>query len=126
MAKEAPTARRLSHAALLKVSTKTKVDKRKALVVLRKGNAIDRTKVLDKEFEIELEEIGRIKVATKLIKTIILNNPPNFPLDVIRFVKGNEISGKVLTKSIHIESEEIGGGMEIPMAKVLSIVWPFS
>jgi hypothetical protein len=36
----------------------SKVDHSKALVVLRKGNAIDQAKVLEKHFTIETEELG--------------------------------------------------------------------
>ena len=100
-----------------------KFDQTKALVVLRKGNAIDQAKVLDKQFTITTEELGDLNVPTKLIKTIILKNGALFPLDVIRMFKGNEISGTVKTDPVHIESEEVGGKINIPLAKVLSIVF---
>lgn len=101
----------------------TRVDQTKALIVLRKGNAVDQAEVLEKSFAIDTEELGVIKVPTELIKTVILKNPPLFPLDVIRMLKGNEISGTVLTDPVHIDSEEVGGKITIPLAKILAIVF---
>ncbi len=100
-----------------------KFDQDKALVVLRKGNAIDQARILEKQFTIVTEELGPLKVPTKLIKTIILKNGSLFPLDVIRMLKGNEISGTVTTDPVHIDSEEVGGKLDIPLAKILSIVF---
>ena len=100
-----------------------KFDQAKALVVLRKGNAIDQAKVLDKQFTIETEELGDLNVPTKLIKTVILKNGSLFPLDVIRMLKGNEISGTVKTDPVHLDSEEVGGKIDVPLAKILSIVF---
>ena len=98
-------------------------DQSKALVVLRLGNAIDQAKVLNKEFNINTEDLGTLKVPTKLIKTIILKNLPTFPLDVIRLLKGNEISGEVLTDPVRLDSEEVGGKIDVALAKILSIVF---
>jgi hypothetical protein len=95
----------------------------KALVILRKGNAIDQASVLNTAFSIDTEELGTLKVPTHLIKTIILKDIPTFPLDVIRLLKGNEMSGRVLTDPVHIDSEEVGGKMDIPLSKILSIVF---
>lgn len=101
----------------------TKSDQTKALIVLRKGNAIDQAKILDKQFSILTEELGELNVPTNLIKTIILKNGVLFPLDVIRMLKGNEISGTVRTDPVHAESGEVGGKIDIPLANVLSIVF---
>ena len=98
-------------------------DEAKALVVLRRGNAIDQARILDKQFTIETEELGALKIPTRLIKTIILKNGSLFPLDVIRMLKGNEISGTVTTDPVHIDSEEAGGKLDIPLEKILSIVF---
>jgi hypothetical protein len=111
----------LSPAALHRLGTK--FDQTKALVVLRKGNAIDQATILERAFTIDTEEVGAITVRTDLIKTIILTNPPLFPLDVIRMLKGNEISGTVLTDPVHVVSEEVGGEIDIPLHKILSIVF---
>jgi len=99
------------------------LDQSKALIVLRQGNAIDQATILEKEFRINIEELGEIAVPTSLVKTVILKNLPSAPLDVIRFLKGNEISGTVLNDPIHAESEEVGGAIDIPLAKILSIVF---
>jgi hypothetical protein len=114
--KSAADARALSKAG-------AKFDQAKALVVLRKGNAIDQAKVLEKHFTIETEELGEVNVPTKLIKTIILKNGALFPLDVIRMLKGNEISGTVKTDPVRLDSEEVGGTIDLPLAKILSIVF---
>lgn len=98
-------------------------DQAKALIVLRRGNAIDQAKILDKTFSIDTEELGVLRVPTKLIKTIILKNGDLFPLDVIRMLKGNEISGTVLTDPVHADSEEVGGKITIPLSKILAIVF---
>ena len=95
----------------------------KALIMLRKGNAIDQATVLNKEFSIDTEDLGKLKVPTRLIKTIILKNLPTFPLDVIRLLKGNEMSGTVLTDPVRIESEEVGGKIDVALSKILSIVF---
>ena len=95
----------------------------KALIMLRKGNAIDQAAVLNKEFSIDTEDLGKLKVPTRLIKTIILKNLPTFPLDVIRLLKGNEMSGTVLTDPVRIESEEVGGKIDVALSKILSIVF---
>ena len=95
----------------------------KALIMLRKGNAIDQATVLNTEFSIDTEDLGPLKVPTHLVKTVILKNLPMFPLDVIRMLKGNEMSGTVLTDPIHIESEEVGGKIDVPLSKILSIVF---
>jgi hypothetical protein len=114
-----------SHASTerLLARTATKFDQTKALIVLRKGNAIDQAKILNKEFSIETEEVGVLHVPTKLIKTIIMKNGVLFPLDVIRMLKGNEISGRVKTDPVRADSEEAGGKIDIPLEKVLSIVF---
>jgi hypothetical protein len=101
----------------------SRFDQSKALVVLRKGNAIDQAKVLEKHFTIETEELGELKVPTKLIKTVILKNGTLFPLDVIRMLKGNEMSGTVKTDPVRVDSEEVGGRIDIPLSKVLAIVF---
>jgi translation initiation factor 2B subunit (eIF-2B alpha/beta/delta family) len=98
-------------------------DQDKALIVLRKGNAIDQATILEETFAIDTEELGILNVPTKLIKTIILKNGTLFPLDVIRMLKGNEISGTVLTDPVHADSEEVGGHITIPLKKILSIVF---
>ena len=95
----------------------------KALIMLRKGNAIDQAAVLNMEFSIDTEDLGKLKVPTRLIKTIILKNLPTFPLDVIRLLKGNEMSGTVLTDPVRIESEEVGGKIDVALSKILSIVF---
>ena len=95
----------------------------KALIMLRKGNAIDQATVLNKEFSIDTEDLGKLKVPTRLIKTVILKNVPTFPLDVICLLKGNEMSGTVLTDPVHIESEEVGGKIDVALSKILSIVF---
>jgi len=38
-------------------------------------------------------------------------------------LKGNEISGTVKTDPIHVDSEEVGGKIDIPLSKILSIVF---
>ncbi len=98
-------------------------DQTKALIVLRMGSAIDQAKILNKAFSIDTKELGVLNVPTKLIKTIILKNGSLFPLDVIRMLKGNEISGTVTTDPVHADSEEVGGKIDIPLAKILSIVF---
>lgn len=95
----------------------------RALIVLRKGNAIDQARILNKEFVIDIEELGKLKVPTKLIKTVILKNLPLFPLDSIRLLKGNVMNGTVLTDPIRADSEEASGRIDIPLSKILSIVF---
>ena len=91
-----------------------------SLVVLRRGNAIGKAKVLNKTFTISIEEIGPLTLKTNVIETIILKNLPLFPLDVIR-TGGNEISGTVTTDPVRIDSPQVGGKIDIPLAKILTI-----
>ena len=109
------------HAALFKAGVK--FDRSKALIMLRKGNGIDQATILEKAFRIDTEDLGVLAVPTGLIKTVILKSPPTFPLDVIRLLKGNEISGTVLNDPVHADSEEVGGKIDIPLAKILAIVF---
>jgi hypothetical protein len=100
-----------------------KFDQSLALVVLRHGNAIDQAKVLEPELRINTEDLGTLHIPIDQIKTVILNNLPSFPLDVIRLFGGNEISGTVLTDPVHLDSQQVGGAITIPLAKILSIVF---
>lgn len=100
-----------------------RIDQSRALIVLRKGNAIDQARILNPDFEIDTAELGVLRIPTKLIKSVILKNGVLFPLDVIRMLKGNEISGTVKTDPIRADSEEAGGEIDIPLEKVLTIVF---
>jgi hypothetical protein len=100
-----------------------KLDQTKALIVLRRGNAIDQAKVLEKDFTIETEELGTLHVPTRLIKSVILKNGVLFPLDVIRLLKGSEISGTVTTDPVRVVSDEAGGRIDISLPRILAIVF---
>ena len=91
-----------------------------SLVVLRRGSAIGRVTVLNKEFSIETEDVGTLRIKTKAINTIVLKNGPLFPLDVVRLRSG-DISGTVTTDPVKIESDQIGGKKDIPLAQILTI-----
>ena len=98
-------------------------DQSKALVVLRKGNAIDQAKILDKKFSITTDELGALNIPTNQIFTIIMKNDPQFPLDVIRLNHGNEISGTITTDPVHAKSPEVGGNITIALAEILYIIF---
>jgi hypothetical protein len=38
-------------------------------------------------------------------------------------LQGNEISGTVLNDPVHAESDEVGGKIDIPLSKILAIVF---
>jgi hypothetical protein len=94
-----------------------------SLIVLRKGNAIGKAKVLNKDFTIDTADLGPMKIQAKLIETIILKNLPLYPLDMIRLSGGNEISGTVTTDPVRIDSKQLAGPMDIPIGKILSILF---
>ena len=104
-------------------SAGSRFDQSLALVVLRHGNAIDQARVLEPEFRINTDDLGTLHIPLDQIKTVILNNLPSFPLDVIRLFGGNEISGTVLTDPVHLDSQQVGGKIAVPLAKILSIVF---
>lgn len=92
-----------------------------ALVVLRQGNAIE-GKVLNKSFVIEVDDLGELEFPANELTTIIMKNLPTFPLDVIRFPSGNEISGTVKTDPLIVKISK-GKKLTIALAKVLSILF---
>ena len=120
--KKAPAKPRAAKAAAFK-SAGSRFDQSLALVVQRHGNAIDQAKVLESEFQIKTDDLGTLHIPLDQIKTVILNNLPTFPLDVIRLFSGNEISGTVLTDPVHLDSQQVGGKITIPLGKILSIIF---
>ncbi len=120
---KASAMRTMSNEAKIK-SFRATFDEGKALIMLRQGNGIDQAMILDKEFAIDTAELGVVKVPTKLIHSVIMRNGTMFPLDVIRLLKGNEISGTIEAPDpVHANSDEVGGKIEIPLSKLLAIVW---
>lgn len=92
-----------------------------ALIVLRMGNAIE-GKVLEKFFTIDTGDLEPLKVPTAQLASIIMKNLPNFPLDVMRFPNGYEISGVVLTDPVRVKSKQVGK-VTIELEKILSILF---
>ena len=95
-----------------------------AVVVLRAtGQVLNQVTVLEKAFRIETPDVGVLEVPTKQVKTIVYKNLPSYPTDMLRTVNSSEFNGVILNDPIKMKSDDLGGTIAMPRAKVLSIIW---
>lgn len=95
-----------------------------AVVILRKtGQVINRVQVREKAFRIETPDLGVLTVETDRIRSIVYKNLPTYPTDVLRTVNSSEFNGIILNDPIAVEADDLGGAIELPKARVLSIIW---
>jgi hypothetical protein len=95
-----------------------------AVVILRStGQVLNRVTIPEKVFRIETPDLGTLSIPTRKIKTIVYKNLPSYPTDMLRTVNSSEFNGIVLNDPIEMTSEDLGGTVRVPKAKVLSIIW---
>jgi hypothetical protein len=95
-----------------------------AVIIMRDtGQVINKATVLEKAFQIATPDLGRLKIKTGAIKTIVYQNPPSYPTDMIRTVNSSEFNGRVLNDPIRVDSDDLGGKASLARSKVLSIIW---
>ena len=95
-----------------------------AVVILRgTGQVLNKVTVLEKAFEIETPDLGVLRVPTPKIKTIVYKNLPSYPTDMLRTINSSEFNGVILNDPIALNSDDLGGTVSLPKAKILSIIW---
>jgi hypothetical protein len=95
-----------------------------AVIIMRDtGQVINKVTVLEKTFRIATPDLGRLKIKTEAIKTIVYKNLPSYPTDMIRTVNSSEFNGRVLNNPIKVETDDLGGKASLARSKVLSIIW---
>ena len=95
-----------------------------ALIFMRNtGQIINHAMILNESFRIETADLGIVTIKTADVKTIIYQNLPSYPTDMLRTNGASEYNGNVLEDPIRVESADLGGQAAIAKAKILSIVW---
>lgn len=57
------------------------------------------------------------------MKTIVYKNLPSYPTDMLRTINSSEFNGVVLNDPVEMESDDLGGVVQVRKAKILSIIW---
>jgi hypothetical protein len=94
-----------------------------AVVILRStGQVLNNVIVKDKTFTIDTEDLGRRVIKRDRIKTIVYQNLPSYPTDMLRMLDGTELNGVVTNDPVTLFTEDLGK-IQVPRANLLSIIW---
>lgn len=94
-----------------------------AVVILRKtGQVLNSVLIKDQVFSIVTPDLGTRDFKTTRIKTVVFQNPPTYPTDMLRLLDGTALNGQIVNDPVTISTEDLGE-VEVPKANILSIIW---
>ena len=94
-----------------------------AVVILRStGQVLNNVIVKDKTFTIVTKDLGTQVIKRDRIKTIVYENLPSYPTDMLRILDGTELNGVVANDPVTLFTEDLGE-IQVPKANLLSIIW---